>query len=326
MTYEGRYHLSPASSNCRHGGIHGRNTAGRYVNARPLLRLALAQLAIGAAGVFARLALAATGPLMVGALRMTVAGVIVAVLAARRHAYARYDTSTERRLLLCGGLLAAHFTAWFAALQHASVAVATLLVCATPLFTETWAVIRTRTWRPLAVASIGIGLCGVTIVAGTPSRLDSPLGIALALCGALAMSAYLLLVRASDERYGTLAVVGRTYPVAAIVLGLGALAVRDPLPPPHAVAAWGGILALALLSQLLGHTALNAAVRSLSVTFVSTTTLAEPVIAAVAAALVFGERPAPLTIAGAALVLVAIGLAIRAEQALSGAGRQMRTD
>jgi drug/metabolite transporter (DMT)-like permease len=68
-----------------------------------------------------------------------------------------------------------------------------------------------------------------------------------------------------------------------------------------------------LVSQLLGHTALNAAVRSLSVTFVATTTLLEPVIAAIAAALIFGERPAWYTGVGALLIFIAIGLAVRVE-------------
>ena len=289
------------------------------MNARPLLWLALAQLAIGAAGVFARLGLAATGPLMVGALRLTIAGSIIAALAARRHAYVRHDAATERRLALAGVLLAVHFTAWFAALQHASVAVATLLVCSTPLFTEAWAVVRTRAWRPLPLASIGLAIGGVAIVAGVPSRTETPLGIALALCGAIAMSAYLLLVRSSDTRYGTLAVVGRTYPIAAFVLVLAALMVHDPVPTVGAVSAWSGILALAFISQLFGHTALNAAVRSLSVTFVATTNLIEPIIAAVAAAFAFGEHPAPLTAAGAVLILVAIWLALTEEnKPLSG--------
>jgi drug/metabolite transporter (DMT)-like permease len=96
-------------------------------------------------------------------------------------------------------------------------------------------------------------------------------------------------------------------------LAAGALASGGSIPAPQQTVAWGGILGMALVSQLFGHTALNAAVRSLSVTFVATTTLLEPVIAAVAAALVFGEHPAPLTAIGALLILIAIGLAIRAE-------------
>jgi drug/metabolite transporter (DMT)-like permease len=131
------------------------------------------------------------------------------------------------------------------------------------------------------------------------------------------MAAYLLLVRASDPRYNTLAVVGRTYPIAAVVLGVAALVTGDGFPNPQASGAWAGILALALVSQLFGHTAINAAVRVLSATFVAMTVLVEPVVAAIAAAFVFGEHPAPFTAAGAAIIFVAIALALRAE----GGGR-----
>jgi drug/metabolite transporter (DMT)-like permease len=127
------------------------------------------------------------------------------------------------------------------------------------------------------------------------------------------MAAYLHLVRASDPRYTTLAVVGRTYPIAAAILAGTAAVAHDGLPAPTAGAAWAGILAMALVSQLFGHTAINAAVRLLSATFVALTTLLEPLIAAVAAAFVFGEQPAPLTAAGAVLILIAIAMAIRAE-------------
>jgi len=54
-------------------------------------------------------------------------------------------------------------------------------------------------------------------------------------------------------------------------------------------------------------------VRVLSATLVAMTVLLEPVVAAVAAAFVFGERPAPFTAAGALLVFAAIALALRAE-------------
>lgn len=70
---------------------------------------------------------------------------------------------------------------------------------------------------------------------------------------------------------------------------------------------------MALLSQLFGHTALAAAVRTLSATFAATTTLLEPVIAALVAAAIFGERLALSTALGALLILGGIALAIRAE-------------
>ena len=244
---------------------------------------------------------------------MAIAAVPVVALAVIQKRYAALSPATERRLLLAGLALAVHFGTWIASLQHASVAVSTLLVCSTPVFTEAWSLLRMRRLRPVALAGIALALAGVAIVTGVPSPTDTPLGIALALAGAVAMGAYLQLVRASDPRYTTLAVVGRTYPVAAAVLAACAVATQDGFPAMGASGAWAGIAALALVSQLFGHTAINAAVRVLSPTFVATTTLLEPLIAAVAAAFVFGEHPAPLTALGAILILFAIGISIRAE-------------
>ena len=279
------------------------------MNARYLGLLAAAQVAIGAAAIFARFALMAAGPLSVSALRLGIAAVPVVAVAALRGRYARLDLPTERRLRLAGLALAVHFGTWIASLQHASVAVSTLLVCSTPVFTEAWSFARTGRSRPAVLSGIGLALAGVAIVAGTPSRSETPLGIGLALCGAAAMAVYLILVRASDPRYTTLAVVGRTYPIAAVVLALAAILARDEFPDVHACGAWAGILAMAFVSQLFGHTAINAAVRVLSATFVAMTVLLEPIVAAVAAALVFGEHPAPFTAAGALLVFAAIALA-----------------
>ena len=97
------------------------------------------------------------------------------------------------------------------------------------------------------------------------------------------------------------------------VLIAASVLAHDHLPPAGDVRAWGGIVAMALLSQLFGHTALNAAVRVLSATFVSTMTLLEPVIAAVLAAWLFAERLGAATASGAVVILAAIGIALRGE-------------
>lgn len=268
--------------------------------------LGLAQATIGAAAIFARFALTAAGPLSISALRLGISGAVVVAAALVRGRYRVHDRPTERRLIVAGLLLGLHFAAWIASLRYASVAVSTLLVCSTPVFTEVWATLRRRRVRAEALAGIGLALTGVVLVVGFPGPTETPLGIALALGGAVAMAAYLTLVGTCDARYGTLAVVARTYPVAALALTMAAFATHDGIPPVAATGAWGGIFAMAFGSQLFGHTVLNAAVRTLSPTFVATTTLLEPMIAAVAAALVFGERLAPATGAGAIAILSAI--------------------
>jgi len=280
---------------------------------RALLLVALAQLAIGAAAVFARFALTASGPLAVSAARLTIGALPLLVLAALRGRLRPVDGPTERRLAVAGLLLAAHFAFWIASLDFASVALSTLLVCSSAIWTEAYAVLRRGRVDPYAAISVLGALAGVAIVVGVPDRVNTPLGIGLAIAGAVAIAAYLIVVRATDARYDTLAVTSRTYSYAAIALIVAAAIAHDHLPPSGDLRAWGGILAMALFSQLFGHTALNAAVRVFSATFVSTATLLEPVTAAALAAWLFGERLGATTAAGAVVILASIGVALRGE-------------
>ena len=255
------------------------------------------------------------------------------MLAAFRGRLRAHDARTERRLVLAGLALALHFAAWIASLRYASVAISTLLVCTTPVWTEAYAVARRRRLDPYAAISVTGALAGVAIVVGLPDRANTPLGIALALCGALAISTYLLIVRGTDARYDTLAVTARTYAYAAVALGIAVAATHDPFPPLADARAWGGILAMALISQLFGHTAMNSAVRVVSPTFVGTMTLLEPVIAALLAAAIFGERLGATTALGAAIILGAIAVALRGEglterteRVNDGRGEEQRMD
>lgn len=284
------------------------------MNPRALGLLALAQVAIGAAAIFARFALMGGGPIAVSAFRLAIASLPLAVVAMLRGAYRRIDARTERRLVFAGLALAAHFALWIGSLRYASVAVSTLLVCSTPIWTEVFAIVIARKIRGDVLVSLIAALAGVLIVVGAPAKSETPLGIGLALGGAIAIAVYLLLVRASDARYSTLAVVGRTYPIAAAALFVAAALFHDRIPAASDTVAWAGVAAMALISQLFGHTALNAAVRRLSPTFVATVTLIEPAIAAALAAIIFGERLGPATFAGSAVILAAIALALRAER------------
>lgn len=280
---------------------------------RAIVIVALAQVAIGAAAIFARFALVTGGPLAVSAARLVLGAAPLVVFAAMRGRLRVVHPPTERRLALAGVLLAAHFATWIASLTFASVAISTLLVCTTPVWTELVLVARRRRIDRTAALSVGIAVAGVAIVVGVPDPANAPLGIALALAGAVAFAAYLLVVRGTDPRYDTLAVTARTYTIAAVALAIVAVVVRDPLPPPSDLRGWGGIVAMALLSQLFGHTALNAGVRVLSATLVATFTLLEPVIAALLAAWLFGERLGSATAVGAAIILIAIAIALRAQ-------------
>ena len=286
-------------------------------------RLLGAQLAVGAAAIFARFALTGAGPLAVSAWRLTLAAIpFVALAALRRVGAERPGLRREVALALAGLALAAHFAGWIASLLYAPVAISTLLVCTSPLWTGTFEALRTR--RPprvpflfgFALAAAGLIAIVAQHAAPAPQPGHALLGEALALGGGVALAVYFLLVRtfgstrARSRPLPTRAIVARTYAWAAVAL-LAASAFAHQTPP--AVAdwrAWGGILAMALVSQGLGHTAMNAALRDFSPNLVALTTLLEPPIAALLAVPVFGERLTPQMLAGGVVVLAGVALAL----------------
>ncbi len=297
-------------------------------SALPYAVLASAQVAVGAAAIFARFALGGAPPLAVAAWRLAIASAVLLVIAAfSRTSRERSPHIAERWIFIAAGAaLAVHFATWIASLEYTSVAVSTLLVATTPIWTALYDSIACRRHLSLvAWGAFAIGAAGLLLVVGfNASRPPVPghsfLGDALALAGAVAIGAYFILVREVRDSYGTRAIVTRTYSWAALLLLAACILARQGPPPVSDAKAWGGILAMALVSQLLGHTALNASLRWFSPSAVAMTTLLEPVSAALLALAVFGETLGGIALAGALLILSAIGLFLREDTARSTSG------
>ncbi|MEO6835631.1 MAG: DMT family transporter [Candidatus Tumulicola sp.] len=288
--------------------------------AGPYLLLGGAQLAVGAAAIFARFALEGAAPLAVAASRLCIAALVlllVAALRGRRGGAAPLDRRQAGVLCAAGVALAVHFAGWIASLEYTTVAISTLLVASTPIWTALYdALARRHALSRLALVAFVTGGIGLAAVVGfnrtpPPEAGHALLGAALALAGGLAMAAYLLLVRHVRGALDTRTIVTRTYTWAAIALVAAAAIARQP--PPHLTdtIAWGGIFAMALISQLLGHTAINASLRWFSPSAVSFTTLLEPISAAILALLIFGESLSAAALVGAAILLASIGLMLR---------------
>jgi drug/metabolite transporter (DMT)-like permease len=272
---------------------------------------------VGAAAIFARYALAGAPPLAVAAARLCIAAVVLLIIALLHHGSDETPTRAQRTTLWIAGVaLAVHFATWIASLEYTTVAISTLLVAVTPFWTALYDAVVLRRRYPLAVPLAFIsGIVGLAlVVSGAHSQPPQPghaaLGALLALSGSAAFAAYLLLVRNVRIQLATRTIVTITYSSAAIVLLVAAAAARQPPPSLHAYTAWGGILGMALISQLLGHTWMNAALRWFSPSAVSFTNLIEPVIAALLAFLLFGETLSGLAVAGACLLLGSIGIVL----------------
>jgi drug/metabolite transporter (DMT)-like permease len=289
----------------------------------PYVRLLGAQLAIGAAAIFARYALTGAGPFAVSALRLLLAAIPFVAFGLLAGARGRLEPRREAAFALAGLALAVHFAAWITSLLYTSVALSVLLVTTTPLWTGIYEAVRERRapsrsyLAALALAALGLVLIASQRNAPAPLPGHALLGEALALTGALAIGAYLIIVRTVGTRPAagpplpTRAIVARTYAWAAVaLLALSAYAHQGP-PPLADGTAWFGILAMAIVSQALGHTALNAALRDFTPSIVALSTLLEPVVAAGLAAALFHEGLSPEVIAGGLAVLAAVAIALR---------------
>jgi drug/metabolite transporter (DMT)-like permease len=289
-------------------------------------------LAVSTASVFIRLAQASGGPsLLIAAGRMLVAALVIlpAALWLDREHLRRVTRRDAGLAILSGVFLAAHFAFWITSLELTSVASSVVLVTTTPLWVSLVSTLFLReppkggTLLGMLAALTGTGVVALSEVCTLAGGLKcapavlalsglAVRGDGLALLGAWMVSGYFLIGRSLRPRMSLRVYALLTYGTAGIVL-LGALLVIGvPLAPyPLEVYAW--IAALGLVPQLIGHSAFNWALRYLSATFVAVTVLGEPVGSIFLAWMVLDEAPSPIQITGAALILVGVLAASRAE-------------
>ncbi len=277
--------------------------------------MALGLAAIGVSPILVRYA-AEAPPLALAVWRTAfAAGLLAPVAWVRAGAEIRALPRRELGLILGGGVfLGLHFAAWIASLYHTSVASASVLVTSSPLFIALlgWLVLRERlTLKTLA--AIGIGVAGAALIglgdAGEGAFPRAWWGNTLALTAALLVAAYLLVGRAVRQRTSLLAYLLPLYAAAAGTTLAVALLTGTSLAVSPTVL--GLCLLMALVPQLIGHTAFNYAVKFLPAALLGLLSLVEPVIASVLALLLFGEAPTALALAGMATVLGAVAVGVR---------------
>lgn len=236
------------------------------------------------------------------------------------------------RVALAGVLLGIHFASWIAAVALTSILRAVVLVSLQPIFAAlvgrvlgdraTW-----RLWISIAVAIGGTAL----MVSGEPDPAGraSLLGDALAVLGALSAAVYLSVGRSVGERLPLPGYFALVNVAALVTLGVVLLIRQPTLWPAEALPIdLVGVLWLGLVPGLLGHGALNWAVRRVPVVVVSLAVLLEPIGAALIAWWWLGEPIGLREGAGAVLLLggVAVGIARRSGAEREPASRSTASD
>lgn len=273
--------------------------------------LLVAVLGISVAAPLTRLS--AAHPLAIAVWRLALALVVVTLALVVTGGWRQYRALRARDALVAcgaGAMLALHFWSWNASLALTTVAASVVLVNLQPVFVVAGSALllheraSARQLGGIVLAVAGgavVALAGGGALAG---GTDPAAGNLLALVGAVTAAAYYVAGRRLRRTLDLWPYVGLVYGACLAVLLLLAVVREVPLwpQPPRE---WLLFAGLAVGPMLLGHTAMNWALRDLPAYVVNLTVLGEPVGATLLAAAIpaIGEVPSVATLGGGALVL-----------------------
>ncbi len=277
-------------------------------------------LSVSTGAIFVRYAQQEAPSLSIAAYRMGFAFLVVCVptLVRQRSELASLSRRDIGLALVSGLFLAVHFATWILSLEMTSVAISVVLVNTAPLWVGllTPLVTHDRLSRT-TIVGIVVSVAGAVAIGwgfhGSSTTSNDLLGGALATAGAFGLAIYLLIGRNLRKRHSLGVYVTVCYGSAAGYLFTIALVTGQPITG-FSPATWWNLLALALVSQILGHTTNNWALRFFSASLIAVALLGEPVCASLLAFLLFGEMLTVVQLGGATLILLGIACAACAER------------
>jgi drug/metabolite transporter (DMT)-like permease len=278
--------------------------------ARPfdLVVLTIGVLAVSTAAVFIREADAPS--IVIAASRMLLATAPFLLVAAVRGDRLVPAGPPARWLTLGTGLLLAiHFAVWIKSVQETSVVTSVVLVTTAPLFVAIASgpllgePPTRNVWIGLAIAAVGT-LVMVSEDFGAGG--DTLLGDLYALIGAVCAAGMFLAGRqVLSAGAGWFPFSTAIYAIAALVLAALVLLSGETFSG-YSDKTYLYLLLLALVPQVIGHTALNRTLGHMPAFAVSLAVMGEPVGATILAALVLDETPTAIQLAGGLLVLAGV--------------------
>lgn len=307
----------------------------RFALTIAFLLVGLAAVAHGA--IFARLADA--DPIMISAFRTGVAALIILPvgLVTGWTAIRAGGAMVLVRAIVGGGFLALHFATWIASLDHTSIANSVILVTMSPVWLALYAVLVQREPVGRAVVfCVALSLVGSAIVGlygtGEGGGESGLFGDGLALLGGICMAGYLLtgqraMVTGRSHRVPLLAYLGLCYTAAALFLWTAVLVLGLQIGGLSETT-YLAMIGAGLVSQVIGHSTYNWALKRFSPRFVAVCLLGEPVLSTLLGLAYFGEQVNPMVIFGGAFILAAVYIGAVGERrpaARTAAGASRRT-
>ncbi len=286
----------------------------------PVLVLGAAVVAFSWAGPLIRFTDAAAVAVAAWRLLLSVA-FLAAVVTLRRDGWAPLFRLRRREwglALGAGVLLALHFWSWIASVHYTTIASSVVLVSTQPLFVALLSVLYLREhprrgeWIGMGIAVMGAAWIGWGDLALGP---DALFGDALALGAAVLAAAYYVVGRNLRRKVDLWSYVTVVYGAAAITLTLAVLATPGvSLVRGYGSGDWLVFLGLAAGPMMIGHTGVNYALRYVRAYLANLAVLGEPVGATLIAWVLpaIAETPSLSTVVGGGLILLGVGVALRA--------------
>ena len=272
-------------------------------------------LAISTGAVFARIADAPS--LVIAAYRVGLASLILVPIAfwKARNELCCLSSRDLKIAFLAGAFLAMHFATWISSLKFTAISNSVVLVSTSPLWVGILAplFIKEKIKR-VTLLSILLSIAGCVIIGtGDISTGGSALwGDFLALMGGLCAAGYLILGKALRQKLSLIVYISICYGSAAIILWIVVLMMGLQVSG-FSNQTFGAIWAMALISQIIGHSSYNWALRYCSTTLVALSFLGEPVVSTILAYFLFHEDLTLTKAVGGLIILGAIYLAARSE-------------
>jgi drug/metabolite transporter (DMT)-like permease len=280
-----------------------------------LLILALGIAAVSSAAVLIREADAPA--IVIAAYRLGLASLPLLLFAGLRRARILPGNRVLLGLtVLSGVFLALHFAVWVESVKQTSIVTSVVLVTTTPLFIGLLGgpLLGERPGRSIWLA-LGIAALGTVLMVSEDLDAggDTLRGDLFALLGALFVTGYMIAGRrVLSSGVGWLPYITISYTTSAAVLLAAAIASGEELTG-FSGHTYLMLVGLALVPQLIGHTAFNRSLGHLPAIVVSLAVLGEPVGATVLAAVVLDEQPTLLQLLGGVVVLSGVVLGVRGD-------------
>ena len=156
----------------------------------------------------------------------------------------------------------------------------------------------------LALAVAMLGVAGIALSGGSAGLRLTPAALGWGLVSAFAYALYYLFGKRYFDRYATATLFLYALPIGALaMLPLAEFRHKTPV-------AWAAIVFVAVVPTYLAYVFYSAGLRRVEATRAATVATVEPVVAALAAYVMWGERLSPAGYAFAAVVLVGVLLMV----------------